>query len=1132
MRIFFLLFLFCEVVFASRPFESLLPNVPVNIITGACRVSCEDARIDAPLPLILSRTFSDGNWSFVPHGHLILVGERNKRGLYEFNSAYTAEPNGVKMVYKPASADLLTYEIDWEASSEALAYRFEGWSKQRLVRISPTQFILYTADGIRRLYKWIFANKERFHFVLTCEEYPNGCATYYDYDDFNRLCKIRTLDGARSIIFATCELSYPQKPGRGGDCDVRLSDGRELHYRYSNSTGALASVSGAISREIIYEKGQLISWGEGTRLGVTDRTVCFAANADGSTTHFSYSQGRTEIAESSGRTTLVHYSPSGVITSIDYCDQKNDLQRRVELSFSPQKELVEKRWKDPFGNELYKEEYFLSDSGDCIEERLTGDLRGLGERETISTFFIFSSDHRLLREQHPDGFVYEYAYLNHTNLIRAKYTLVEGKIVRRTFFEYDPSSLLIKEIEDDGSSYESEDLTDVQLRRIWVTHRASNLLPDSREERIWDGQEERFIRMHPIVDLTVPEPPRSCEIRSVDALGQLTRFFYTARGSLARILYSDEKEFRFLYGLDGRLESQWDTEGLKTSYTYDMLGNLIALSRTSKDGSLLTQESYTFRGFTLLSKTDPAGRTTAYTYDWAGRLASEETGGEQIFYSYDEKGLVSEISQAEFTQKMEYGARGRLILHREESKEGELLLETRYEYDKAGQLIQEIRGYQKRTLEYNEQGLLASEIAFNGQRLERSYDEEGNILSLEEFSPEGKPLHSQHFSYDQLGRCVRQEQGETITTYSYDVRSRLISMVRQDPFGQETVQLEGSRKVTKNRDGSEWIEILDPLGRIIEIFSSDGKVHQRLSYNGNGQLVQAVDEIARTSLERVYDAKGRLISETLPTGLKMGFEYDQIGRKKRILLPDDSSILFRYTPSRLRDVERLSAAGNLLYKHSFFDYDATGFPRKQKLIGELGELSYTLDPFGRIEHLSSPFCEFHLDHEIDSEVKKDFDQRGRLIQYETDQLKIDWCYDILGRLSMKRVIALVSGKWKLTSALYFLYDGDVEIGAMDEKGKIRQLKIAAPIRANAGDNSLVFELDGKPYAPLIDPAGNVRQLLSLSRAGSVEYYNYQADGSCTTKNEWGSLVKGPGVGNPWRLKGARFDADELMLLAK
>lgn len=1074
-------FLFCNSIFASLVFDDC-----VNALTKQCIVSCEDARIDGLVPLVLRRTYVSGNWSFLPHGQLILKGKKNKRGQLRFYAAQTAEPSGLEVIYKLAPGKVDLFEIDWSSSAGLLAYREHGWSRQRIERTSSSMLTLFAADGTRRLYKWLSAYKETSTYVLTCEELPNGCAIYYAYDDFNRLYGFRTLDATRNQTFASCTFHYPQKPGKGNECRATLSDGRTFVYTFKGKGDLLLDVNG--SKHMHYEGSHLKSWSEGKQLGYEGDAVSSSSDSQGNSHQFLYFPERTEIRDPNNKWTIVHMDNKKFPVRVDYCDTNRQIEQSIELAWSSQGELLSRRTLSGSGEELLLEEYILDGAGNLIEERLTGDLRGLKGRETISTLRAYSPDGQLVRQEDPSGLVTEYDYLYKTQLVTASRTLSNEQILKRSFFEYNPANALVKVIEDDGSGHAIDDLTDVFVRKI-----SQFVLTENKEP-----------------------PP----VKPKGPPGSINR--YTARGDLAQILYEDGKEDIFRYRLDGKLECTVDAEGLKTTYSYDPLGNVTEIYRFSPEGTLLQQEFFHYKNSLLLSKTDAAGTVTTYTYDAAGRCISEETASEQILYSYDGEGRQNLIQEGEFLQKIEYDARHLPIRRLLESQSGELILSSTYEYDARGQLIKETRGNQIKTIEYDSTGRPIVEIDFNGHRYETKYDLGGHIINIEEFSPEGERLSWHNYAYDALGRCIAEESADISIATTYDLRNRIKSQTIRSADGEETIEFEDNRTIQSKPDGRQIINIRDALGRVIEISSSDNQIHQRMSYNGRGQLVQAVDEIARTSLERTYDAKGRLISETLPTGLKMCFEYDKNGRKKRIVLPDDSCILYRYDSARLKDIERLSPTGSLLYKHALFDYDSAGFPRHQRLIDELGELSYSLDQFGRIDHLSSPFGEFHLGPST-HRVQQKKDQRGMLIHFENTQTKIDWSYDILGRCVMKRELAFISRKWKLKSALFFLYDGEVEIGAIDEKGKLKQLKVCAPIRVNSGDNSVVFELDGRLYVPLFDPAGDVRQLLSLNRRGTIEFYSYDASNTCTVRNEWGDIISPPGVANPWRLHGLRLE---------
>jgi YD repeat-containing protein len=146
----------------------------------------------------------------------------------------------------------------------------------------------------------------------------------------------------------------------------------------------------------------------------------------------------------------------------------------------------------------------------------------------------------------------------------------------------------------------------------------------------------------------LPEDPRSMSYR-YDALGNLkgvqdaaglvTQFSYDNLGNLMALqLPGDGGEVRQTYDERSRLVSIADATGYQLDFGYDELDQLVSI--TTPAG----QTQYLYTNGLVTAVTDPSNNTIQYGYDTAGRLTNvTEPGGSVTTYTYDASGNLLTI---------------------------------------------------------------------------------------------------------------------------------------------------------------------------------------------------------------------------------------------------------------------------------------------------------------------------------------------------------------------------------------------------------------------------------------------------------------------------------------------------------
>ncbi|KKO65365.1 putative deoxyribonuclease RhsC [Janthinobacterium sp. KBS0711] len=328
-----------------------------------------------------------------------------------------------------------------------------------------------------------------------------------------------------------------------------------------------------------------------------------------------------------------------------------------------------------------------------------------------------------------------------------------------------------------------------------------------------------------------------------------------ATGKLESTTFSDvlsgsQRVTQYAYSFHGNeaIASRTASESLPSgaaTYTsiYDLLGNLT--SRTNPLSQIESWANYNGLGLPM-TYVDLNGVTTSYTYDPRGNLLSATTNGRTTVYTYTHDRQISTISRPDGgVMRYKYNAAGRL-----ESVGNALNEFANLAVDVPGNSVRassprqyaDINGtvpVAVGTTEFSTATVLDSlgrpytQLGNNGQRVEKRYDNNGNLTS----------------STDAQGRA---------TTYQYDAANRLVSSRAADG---------GTTSMTYDAQGN-LISVTDPR-----------PLQTRYTYNGFGQVTSITSPDTGTSTFG-YDSAGRLSSEVKADGKTISYQWDSLGRKR------------------------------------------------------------------------------------------------------------------------------------------------------------------------------------------------------------------------------------------------------------
>jgi RHS repeat-associated protein/uncharacterized repeat protein (TIGR01451 family) len=316
-----------------------------------------------------------------------------------------------------------------------------------------------------------------------------------------------------------------------------------------------------------------------------------------------------------------------------------------------------------------------------------------------------------------------------------------------------------------------------------------------------------------------------------DSAGNVLRYAYDATGRVSGITDPAGKTTGFQYDAGNRLVLVTDAIGNAAHFTYDGAGNVSGTS----DGRG-NAESFIYNPFgSVLSTTDPLGGKSTITYDANGRVTgTTDRAGNSNTYAYDADGRLTRVNYPG----------------------GEFLAFT-------------IDGFGRPTTAAN-----------SSSTIDNSYDAAGNIVSTTTHAPIVGSV-SLSYTYDAAGNRLTSTGPDGTTRYTYDSRSRVVSVA--DPRGGLfNLQYDSGSRITAltRPNGITDAYTYDLNGRLVAIASKlGGTTVQNLTqaFDTNGQVASRTDAAGPTTF--THDADGRLTSVGAPGAAAQAYAYDAAGNR-------------------------------------------------------------------------------------------------------------------------------------------------------------------------------------------------------------------------------------------------------------
>ena len=621
------------------------------------------------------------------------------------------------------------------------------------------------------------------------------------------------------------------------------------------------------------------------------------------------------------------------------------------------------------------------------------------------------------------------------------------------------------------------------------------------------------------------------ETYEYDSLGRLSKKIEPFENGQLKITCT---EYDFLDRLTKeKIEDETGRILKEITYKYDVWGNQTHIIEKTQEG-LHVRETFYNSDKKPIKTVAPDGSEVHLSYDYAFKneigqfvlkTTSVDSSGRQAIAIHNSqvKPVRTELRDAfgilVQAQDLVYSATGhviRLINHEIFGGEEIRTVESWFEYQETDQLIsmtyaKGLSEQQAIYIKYNKRGLRQEVTKSDGTTLNYEYDRLNRLVDykasdesisykyvynvrnqITEVFDHIQNTHSE-LIYDKKGRLVTEKLANGISiSYAYDLLNRKTSVL-----------LPNDRKITYERDALYLKKIH---------YDHKDEQHFEHSYD-------------------VYDAAGLNLEATAINGKKITYRYDSC---KRPLSYDSENY-------KINDVQ-YDQLGRLTNYHV---QDRVGkFPVRldyntlDQLILEEGHQThyYECDSLHRRLFKNSSPSTFNGLNQLltNSEYTYDYDLVGNLIAKESETDKMSYEYDADNRLICVNAEKPVTytydafhrrmSKTSDGRTLRYIYSGNDEIGAIDEKDEVVELRVLDDPQENKMATSVVVELKGKLFVPFNDFQGNIIGLSDL-QGKSVETYRYTAFGETTIYDSEGKETAQSQVGNAWQFSNKRVDAE-------
>lgn len=751
--------------------------------------------------------------------------------------------------------------------------------------------------------------------------------------------------------------------------------------------------------------------------------------------------GSCDVTDALGHLTQYVWDKKERLTEVIRCDKEHRPYTIEKVFWGSGKEegnMVGRALISPSSSRvMMARSLYYDERGNVVKEMLSGNLSGecdvavqldnTGRAKDNGCdsyevrYSYEDSPFNLMKKESDSRKSVSYEYVPNSDLVAAKFVRPAGggAIALRQFYRYDDNAIVVKEIIDDGSSRDKDDLTGVTRRLIKrIIPRACQPvgLPQEVVESYVDigsGKEKQLHRTVNHYNGIGGRLTRQEHFDSNDIFMYALEWQYDAYGNVSAI--SDALGLTTERRYDANCNLIWEQgpcKSLHKEYIYDFANRLIGEEEVHSDGNRLVQ---------------------SYSYDLLGRRTdSIDIYGNTTRCSYDEHGRCVEVTLPRVQDGEGHSTHPRYTTQYDRISQpivqsNAMSYETRSQYNVRGQPT--AISYPDGTvakMTYNLDGSLKWQQAPDGSSTFFQYDYQLRPILKEEKDAAGALIKRTTYSYDAFNLLKECDSTGHSTSYRYDGAGRLIEQVcdgQKTTFSYDSWGRQYRSKVffgEGSRDFIAQIKLFNSLGQLIEELSQDdqGALQSKVCYGydtyGRKSTVTTFNEAGASTSTTEYDIRGEPCRWIDPKGYSshkivfynfvnklgqrvryeeltdaMGFtscyEYDALGR----LVSTKGRALWGGIISDSRSYYDLE--GNLLKKIDIAFDPATGDKLRS------ATTCWTYDSMGKVTALMEA-----ADSVQERKTKIIYDNRGKkqVIIYP-DGIALNFQYDAAGRLSRR-----------------------------------------------------------------------------------------------------------------------------------
>jgi RHS repeat-associated protein len=365
------------------------------------------------------------------------------------------------------------------------------------------------------------------------------------------------------------------------------------------------------------------------------------------------------------------------------------------------------------------------------------------------------------------------------------------------------------------------------------------------------------------------------------------------------------------------------TTGLKTTFTYDSLGNRTA--RKDKAGSVVRKWTYdwnqTGQLMTVIGPRTDVKQKTSFRYGAFGALRSvtDAVGHKTLITLSTNGGLpLTVVDPNGVTTQFTYDGRQRLLTSALSTTAG--MLTTQVTYDPAGNTTSvELPDGSYLNNAYDMAHRLTAIADPLTDMISYTLDALGDRTGTLVGKASGKATWQDSAMFDALGRMIMDVRGAGQTShFSYDANGALLTTI--DPLSHvssQTIDAVGRVSQTVDPAGTATSFTYDSHDRVTKVVGPPNLAATIYKYDGFGRLIQRTSpDTGVTNFN--YDLADNLVQSTDASGVVTDYSYDALNRPLSVTYPADpaENVVYTYDePGHGFGVGRLTsvtdAAGSL-----------------------------------------------------------------------------------------------------------------------------------------------------------------------------------------------------------------------------